>query len=25
MQACAVVGPLTSFGQGQWAKYRGLC
>jgi WD40 repeat protein len=24
-QACAVVGPLTSFGQGQWAKYRGLC
>lgn len=24
-QACAVVGPLTHFGQGQWAKYRGLC
>ena len=21
--ACAVVGPLTHFGQGQWAKYRG--
>jgi WD40 repeat protein/energy-coupling factor transporter ATP-binding protein EcfA2 len=24
-QACAVVGPLTHFGQGQWAEYRGLC
>jgi WD40 repeat protein/energy-coupling factor transporter ATP-binding protein EcfA2 len=23
--ACAVVGPLTHFGQGQWAKYHGLC
>ena len=25
LHACAVVGPLTHFGQGQWAKYRGLC
>jgi WD40 repeat protein len=24
-QACAVVGPLAHFGQGQWAKYHGLC
>jgi WD40 repeat protein len=24
-QACAVVGPLTHFGQGQWAKYHDLC
>jgi WD40 repeat protein/energy-coupling factor transporter ATP-binding protein EcfA2 len=24
-QACAIVGPLVHFGQGQWAKYRGLC
>ena len=24
-QACAVVGPLAEFGEGQWAEYRGLC
>jgi WD40 repeat protein len=24
-QACAVVGPLAQFGQGEWARYHGLC
>jgi WD40 repeat protein len=24
-QACAIVGPLVRFGQGQWAQYHGLC
>jgi WD40 repeat protein len=24
-QACVVVGPLAQFGQGQWARYHGLC
>jgi WD40 repeat protein len=23
--ACTIVGPLVQFGQGQWAKYHGLC
>jgi WD40 repeat protein len=23
--ACAIVGPLVRFGQGQWARYHGLC
>jgi len=24
-RACEIVGPLVQFGQGQWAKYHGLC